>query len=95
MCSFVTLYFWSLLFLMCENVSAQNNRYGLAVHHIEARVLGRLSGHYLGPDVAPGLHRGRVALGLLWPSAFRVSLVWSGNIFLVFHGKYCASTVSS
>lgn len=79
---------------MCENVSAQNNQYGLAVHHIEARVLWKLSGHYLGPDVAPSLHPGEVALGLLWPLAFLVFLVWGSNILLVSYGKYCASTVS-
>lgn len=39
MCSSVTLSFWSLLFLMYENLSTQNYRYDLAVHHVEARVL--------------------------------------------------------
>lgn len=65
MCPFVTLSFWSLVFLMCEDVSAQNYQRDLAVHHVEARVLRRVIRALFEASMAPSVDLGEVALVFL------------------------------
>lgn len=66
MCPFVTLSFWSLVFLMCEDFSAQNYQCDLAVHHVEARVLRRvIRALFEEASMAPSVDVGEVALVFL------------------------------